>query len=87
MSEQDEIEIESVEEQSSQNDRAKLEKSIRKDIFLAAKMAHHIMKNVEYLNKQGHNSASECANQTYLKVMEMATQVESYFPIKEKRRL
>jgi hypothetical protein len=47
MSEQDEIEIEIVEEQSSQNDRAKLEKSIRKDIFLAAKMAHHIMKNVE----------------------------------------
>ena len=37
MSEQDEIEVEVVEEQSSQNDRAKLEKSIRKDIFLAAK--------------------------------------------------
>ncbi len=47
MSEQDEVEVEVVEEQSSQNDRVKLEKSIRKDIFLAAKMAHHIMKNVE----------------------------------------
>jgi hypothetical protein len=87
MSEQDEVEVEVVEEQSSQNDRVKLEKSIRKDIFLAAKMAHHIMKNVEYLNKQGHNSASECANQTYLKVMDMATQVESYFSDKRKAKV
>jgi hypothetical protein len=87
MSEQDEIEVEIVEEQSSQNERAHLEKSIRKDIFLAAKMAHHIMKNVEYLNKQGHNSASESANQTYLKVMDMATQVESYFSDKRKAKV
>ncbi len=39
MSKQDEVEIEVVEEQSSQNDRVKLEKSIRKDIFIAAKRA------------------------------------------------
>ncbi len=45
------------------------------------------MKNVEYLNKQGHNSASECANQTYLKVMDMATQVESYFSDKRKAKV
>jgi hypothetical protein len=87
MSKQDEIEVDAVEEQSSKNDRAQLEKNICKDIFLAVKMAHHIMKNVEYLNKQGHNSASESANQTYLKVMDMAKQVESYFSDKRKAKV
>jgi hypothetical protein len=79
MSEQDEIEIKVAQEQFPQNDGVQLEKIIRKDAFLAAKMAHHIMKNVENLNKQGLNTALEKAKQTYLKVMDLATQVESYF--------
>jgi hypothetical protein len=57
--------------------KAKIKKEIHKEILLTAKMIRHIMKIVDNLKKYEPNSVTNSVDHTYLKILNMVTQVES----------
>jgi hypothetical protein len=57
--------------------KAKIKKEIHKEILLTAKMICHIMKSVDNLKKYEPNSVTNSVDHTYLKILNMVTQVES----------
>ncbi len=79
--EKSEIKSEKTEEEISLKIiKAKLKREIHKDILLTAKMIRHIMKSVDNLKKCEPNSVTNSVDHThntYLKVLNMVTQVES----------